>query len=51
MAIMIAHHLHLEGMAARLDGRRRIIARLCDGAEQFVGKAEIGKVHADSVRK
>ena len=30
---------------ALLDGRRRVIAAVADGAQQLVGKAEIGKRH------
>ena len=28
-----------------LDGRRLVVAAIADGAQQFVGKAEVGKIH------
>ena len=45
---VLAHQDRGDGGA--LDRRRFVIAAVVDGAEQFVGKAEIGKSHSKSGR-
>ena len=45
---MMSRPIRTDGMRLALDRRRLVIAALRHGAEQFVGKAEIGKGHGRS---